>query len=84
VVRAYCGHCIGTVHHDEPQVLHERQPGTGLARQPGLVFTNEPMLNTGGSETRPLSDGRTAITKDRSLPAQWEHMLAVTGKGSRC
>ncbi len=81
VVREYCGHGIGRVYHDEPQVLHYGQPGTGLKLEAGMVFTIEPMLNAGRRETRELADGWTVVTKDRSLSAQWEHMVAVTPDG---
>jgi methionyl aminopeptidase len=73
-----CGHGIGTVYHDEPQVLHFGRPGTGLVLEPGMIFTVEPMLNAGKPGTKQLADGWTVVTKDRSLYAQWEHMVAVT------
>lgn len=81
VVREYCGHGIGQVYHDVPDVLHYGQRGTGLTLEAGMVFTIEPMLNAGGRETRELADGWTVVTKDRSLSAQWEHMVAVTPGG---
>jgi len=81
VVREYCGHGIGRVYHDEPQVLHYGRRGEGLKLEPGMVFTVEPMLNAGGRETKELPDGWTVVTKDRSLSAQWEHMVAVTSEG---
>ncbi|MBV7457835.1 type I methionyl aminopeptidase [Acidovorax sp. sif1233] len=81
VVREYCGHGIGQVYHDVPNVLHYGQRGTGLTLEAGMVFTIEPMLNAGGRETRELADGWTVVTKDRSLSAQWEHMVAVTPDG---
>ena len=81
VVREYCGHGIGQIYHDEPQVLHYGQRGLGLTLEPGMVFTIEPMLNAGGRETKQLADGWTVVTKDRSLSAQWEHMVAVTHDG---
>ncbi len=81
VVREYCGHGIGTIYHDEPQVLHYGQRGHGLTLEPGMVFTIEPMLNAGGRNTRELADGWTVVTQDRSLSAQWEHMVAVTADG---
>jgi methionyl aminopeptidase len=81
VVREYCGHGIGQIYHDEPQVLHYGGRGHGLKLEPGMVFTIEPMLNAGGRETRELADGWTVVTKDRSLSAQWEHMVAVTETG---
>ncbi|QNP47118.1 type I methionyl aminopeptidase [Diaphorobacter aerolatus] len=81
VVRDYCGHGIGTVYHDEPQVLHYGQPGAGLLLEPGMIFTIEPMLTAGKATTRELADGWTVITHDKSLSAQWEHMVAVTDSG---
>ncbi|MBU9177288.1 type I methionyl aminopeptidase [Burkholderia gladioli] len=81
VVREYCGHGIGTVYHDEPQVLHYGRPGIGLKLVPGMIFTIEPMLNAGKAETKQLSDGWTVVTRDRSLSAQWEHMVVVTEHG---
>ena len=81
VVRDYCGHGIGQIYHDEPQVLHYGRRGEGLKLEPGMVFTIEPMLNAGKGETRQLADGWTVVTKDRSLSAQWEHMVAVTADG---
>lgn len=81
VVREFCGHGIGTVFHEEPQVLHYGKAGTGLELQEGMTFTIEPMINLGRKETRVLGDGWTAITKDRKLSAQWEHTLVVTADG---
>ncbi len=81
VVREYCGHGIGRVFHEDPQVLHYGRPGVGEVLTPGMVFTIEPMINVGKRETRLLGDGWTVITKDRSLSAQWEHTLAVTENG---
>lgn len=81
VVREYCGHGIGQVYHEDLQVLHYGRRGEGLRLEPGMVFTNEPMLNAGRREVRQLSDGWTVVTKDRSLSAQWEHMVAVTPQG---
>ena len=81
VVREYCGHGIGTVYHDEPQVLHYGRRGQGLRLEAGMVFTIEPMLNAGQRETKELADGWTVVTQDRSLSAQWEHMVAVTDSG---
>ena len=78
VVREYCGHGIGQVYHEDLQVLHFGRRGEGLRLVPGMIFTIEPMLNAGRSETRQLADGWTVVTKDRSLSAQWEHMVAVT------
>lgn len=81
VVRDYCGHGIGRVFHEDPQVLHYGRPGVGEVLLPGMVFTVEPMINVGKKETRLLGDGWTVHTKDRSLSAQWEHTLAVTDDG---
>ncbi|PIA06117.1 type I methionyl aminopeptidase (plasmid) [Enterobacter cloacae] len=81
VVREYCGHGIGQVYHDEPQVLHYGSPGQGLLLEEGMVFTIEPMLNAGKREVKQLPDGWTVVTRDHSLSAQWEHMVAVTAEG---
>jgi methionyl aminopeptidase len=81
VVREYCGHGIGRIYHDEPTVPHYGQPGQGLRLAPGMVFTIEPMLNAGKAGTRTLPDGWTVVTRDRSLSAQWEHMVTVTESG---
>ncbi|MBL7249170.1 type I methionyl aminopeptidase [Alloalcanivorax sp. C16-2] len=81
VVREYCGHGIGQVFHEEPQVLHYGKPGTGLELQEGMVFTIEPMINAGKAANKVLPDGWTVVTKDRKLSAQWEHTLVVTADG---
>jgi methionyl aminopeptidase len=81
VVREFCGHGIGQVYHDDPNVLHYGQRGEGLQLQAGMIFTIEPMLNAGKRDIRHLSDGWTVVTQDRSLSAQWEHMVAVTPEG---
>ena len=81
VVREYCGHGIGQVYHEDLQVLHYGQRGQGLKLEAGMVFTIEPMLNAGKRETKQLNDGWTVVTKDRSLSAQFEHMVAVTPEG---
>ena len=81
VVREYCGHGIGSVFHEEPQVLHYGNENTGLALQAGMIFTIEPMINLGKRHVRLLSDDWTVITKDRSLSAQWEHTILVTDDG---
>ncbi len=73
VVREYCGHGIGQIYHEDPQVLHYGQPGAGLKLQKGMTFTIEPMVNAGKPHTRLLPDGWTVVTKDHSLSAQWEH-----------
>jgi methionyl aminopeptidase len=81
VVREFCGHGIGRVFHQEPQVLHYGKPGTGLKLEPGLIFTIEPMINAGKRDIRQLSDGWTVVTRDHSLSAQWEHSILVTETG---
>ena len=81
VVREYCGHGIGRVYHEEPQVLHYGRPGEGVVLVEGMTFTIEPMINEGARHTRVLPDGWTVVTKDRKLSAQWEHMVAVTADG---
>lgn len=81
VVREYCGHGIGKVFHEEPQVLHYGSPGTGIVLEPGMTFTIEPMINAGKRQVKMLPDGWTVVTKDRSLSAQWEHTLLVTEDG---
>jgi methionyl aminopeptidase len=81
IVRDYCGHGIGKVYHEDPQVLHYGQPGQGVRLKPGMVFTIEPMINAGRAGTSVMRDGWTVVTKDRSLSAQWEHMVAVTDDG---
>ncbi|MFN2333203.1 MAG: type I methionyl aminopeptidase [Wenzhouxiangellaceae bacterium] len=81
VVREYCGHGIGRVFHEPPQVLHYGRPGHGLVLEPGMTFTIEPMINLGKAATRLLADGWTVLTRDRSLSAQWEHTMAVTNDG---
>ena len=81
VVREYCGHGIGRVYHEDPQVLHYGEPGTGLTLEPGMTFTIEPMVNAGKRHVRLLPDGWTVITKDHSLSAQWEHTILVTDTG---
>ena len=81
VVREYCGHGIGRVYHEDPQVLHYGQAGAGLKLKQGMTFTIEPMINAGKPQTRLLPDGWTVVTRDHSLSAQWEHTLAVTETG---
>jgi len=81
VVREYCGHGIGKVFHEDPQVLHYGKPGTGLALKEGMTFTIEPMINAGRKETRLLPDNWTVVTRDHSLSAQWEHTILVTSNG---
>lgn len=81
VVRDFCGHGIGRLMHDAPEVAHFGRPGTGLVLQEGMFFTIEPMINAGEYRTKVLADGWTAVTRDRSLSAQFEHTLAVTASG---
>ena len=81
VVREYCGHGIGRVYHEDPQVLHYGEPGTGDVLKAGMTFTIEPMVNAGKRHVRLLGDGWTVVTKDHSLSAQWEHTCLVTDTG---
>ncbi len=81
VVREYCGHGIGRGFHEDPQVLHYGEPGTGVELKPGMTFTIEPMLNAGKRFVRLLADNWTVVTKDHSLSAQWEHTVLVTDQG---
>lgn len=81
IVREYCGHGIGKVFHEDPQVLHYGTPGTGLVLEAGMTFTIEPMINAGKRHIKQLPDGWTVVTKDRSLSAQWEHTILVTEDG---
>jgi len=81
VVREYCGHGIGRIYHEDPQVLHYGEAGTGLTLQQGMTFTIEPMVNAGKRQVRLLPDGWTVVTKDHSLSAQWEHTCLVTATG---
>jgi len=82
VVREYCGHGIGKIFHEEPQVLHYGKAGTGLVLEPGMTFTIEPMINAGKRHTKlNAKDGWTVTTRDGRLSAQWEHTIAVTDSG---
>ena len=81
MVREFCGHGIGKVFHDEPQVLHYGNPGEGLKLETGMIFTIEPMINAGKKDIKVLPDNWTVVTKDRSLSAQWEHTILVTSGG---
>jgi len=81
VVREYCGHGIGQIYHEDPQVLHYGHAGAGMKLVKGMTFTIEPMVNAGKPYTRLLPDGWTVVTKDHSLSAQWEHTIAVTDDG---
>lgn len=81
IVREYCGHGIGKVYHEQPDILHYGQAGTGLVLKTGMVFTIEPMVNLGKAGVKELKDGWTVVTRDGALSAQWEHMVAVTETG---
>ena len=81
VVRDFCGHGVGRLFHDEPNVVHVGTPGEGAVLRPGMFFTVEPMINLGRPHVKVLSDGWTAVTRDRSLSAQFEHTVAVTESG---
>jgi methionyl aminopeptidase len=81
VVRDFCGHGLGRVFHDNPNILHYGEPGTGPELKPGMFFTVEPMVNAGKWQVKMLADGWTAVTKDRSLSAQFEHSIGVTESG---
>ncbi|MBF0270185.1 MAG: type I methionyl aminopeptidase [Alphaproteobacteria bacterium] len=81
VVRDFCGHGLGRVFHEPPNVMHFGQPGQGMVLEEGMFFTIEPMVNLGRYETKILADGWTAVTKDRSLSAQFEHSIGVTAQG---
>ncbi len=81
VVREFCGHGIGKNFHEDPHVMHFGNPGEGMLLDSGMIFTIEPMLNIGKRHMKVLKDGWTAVTKDRSLSAQWEHTILVTDSG---
>ena len=81
IVREYCGHGIGKVYHEQPNVMHYGQLGQGIVLKTGMVFTIEPMINAGKAKVKELKDGWTVVTADKSLSAQWEHMVAVTEDG---
>ncbi len=81
VVQEFCGHGVGKKFHEPPHVMHYGKRGTGEQFKPGMIFTIEPMLNIGKRHTKILGDGWTAVTKDRSLSAQWEHTILVTETG---
>ncbi|MGI8526771.1 MAG: type I methionyl aminopeptidase [Pseudolabrys sp.] len=81
VVRDFCGHGLGRLFHDEPNIVHVGRPGEGILLKPGMFFTVEPMINLGRPHVKVLSDGWTAVTRDRSLSAQFEHTVAVTDNG---
>jgi methionyl aminopeptidase len=81
VVRDFCGHGLGKLFHDEPNIVHVGRPGEGIVLRPGMFFTVEPMINLGRPHVKVLSDGWTAVTRDRSLSAQFEHAVGVTATG---
>jgi methionyl aminopeptidase len=81
VVRDFCGHGLGQNFHEPPEVVHVGRPGTGPELKPGMIFTIEPMINTGKPATKVLEDGWTAVTRDRSLSAQFEHSIGITDEG---
>jgi methionyl aminopeptidase len=81
VVRDFCGHGLGRLFHDEPNIVHVGRPGEGIVLRPGMFFTVEPMINLGRPHVKVLSDGWTAVTRDRSLSAQFEHSVGVTATG---
>ncbi len=81
VVREFCGHGIGDVFHDDPQILHYGRPGTGVELREGMTFTVEPMINAGRRHVKILPDQWTVVTKDHKLSAQWEHTCLVTADG---
>lgn len=81
VVRDFCGHGLGRLFHDSPEIVHVGRPGTGPELRPGMFFTIEPMINLGKSGVKVLDDGWTAVTRDRSLSAQFEHSIGITETG---
>ncbi|MBA3837592.1 MAG: type I methionyl aminopeptidase [Sphingomonas sp.] len=81
VVRDFCGHGVGRLFHDAPEVVHVGRPGTGPLLKPGMFFTIEPMINIGRPDVKLLDDGWTAVTRDRSLSAQFEHSIGITDDG---
>ena len=82
VVRDFCGHGVGRVFHDAPNVVHLGKPGKGVVLRPGMFFTIEPMINAGRADVKLLDDGWTAVTRDRSLSAQFEHSIGITDTGA--
>ena len=82
VVRDFCGHGLGRLFHDEPNIVHVGRAGEGIVLKPGMLFTVEPMINLGRPHVKVLSDGWTAVTRDRSLSAQFEHTIGVTETGA--
>ncbi|MTI19344.1 type I methionyl aminopeptidase [Rhodobacteraceae bacterium RKSG542] len=82
VVRDFCGHGLGRLFHDMPNILHYGRPGEGIELKPGMIFTIEPMVNLGRPEVKVLKDGWTAVTRDRTLSAQFEHSIGITANGA--
>ena len=82
VVRDFCGHGISTIFHEPPNVLHYGSKNSGMELRPGMTFTIEPMINAGKFQTKMLNDGWTAVTKDKSLSAQFEHTIGITEYGN--
>ena len=81
MVKDFCGHGIGKSFHEQPSILHYGEKGKGEKLKEGMIFTIEPMINTGGYETKTLNDGWTAVTKDKSLSAQFEHTVGIKKNG---
>ncbi len=81
IVRDFCGHGIGRLFHDAPEVVHAGRPGTGPELRPGMFFTIEPMINIGRGDVKVLEDGWTAVTRDKTLSAQFEHSIGITDTG---
>lgn len=81
IVRDFCGHGVGRLFHDSPEVVHAGAPGSGPELRPGMIFTVEPMINLGRGDCKLLDDGWTAVTRDRSLSAQFEHSIGITDAG---
>ena len=81
VVKNYCGHGIGKIYHEDPQITHFGNKGEGIKLEEGMVFTIEPMINLGSHKTKLLKDGWTVVTEDGKLSAQWEHTIAITEDG---
>ncbi|MDX2234339.1 MAG: type I methionyl aminopeptidase [Hyphomonadaceae bacterium] len=81
IVRDFCGHGVGRIFHDAPNILHYGKPRDGLTLKPGMIFTVEPMVNAGGRDVKVLNDGWTAVTKDKQSTAQFEHSVGVTETG---
>ena len=81
IVRDFCGHGLGRVFHDRPNILHYGEPGEGIVLEAGMLFTIEPMINLGRAQVKVLPDGWTAVTRDRELSAQFEHTVGVTETG---